>query len=130
MEIGSSSSSSTPSTGCGRPPAGAARAGRGCWCLRVALGLARRARGVVYRDRLFLVLEHAFDGLRRALGEVILVGVAALARVGSAHGLDVPRGEEVFQLGVNEDQLRPGVLDYVLDLVLAKTGVYGDEDEA
>ena len=42
-----------------------------------ALRTARRARGVVYGDGLFLVLEHVGDVLGRAFGQVVLVGSPA-----------------------------------------------------
>jgi hypothetical protein len=91
----------------------------------------RGTRGVVYGDGLFLVFEHALHRLGRALGQVVLVGISRLARVLDAHDLDTLDDlEQVLQLGVHEDHLRPRVLDDVRDLVLAETRVYGDENHA
>ncbi len=77
------------------------------------------ARGVVYGDRLLLVLEHALHGLWRPFGEKVLVGVSALARVVDAHPLDVHVGEQPLELGIYEDHLRPRMLHDVRYLVLA-----------
>src|SRR5215210_2469951 len=95
-----------------------------------ALGAPRGPRGVVYGDRLFLVLEHTGYRLRRALGKILLVRVALLARVLDAYPLHVfDVLEQVLQLGVHEDHLRPRVLDDVRDLVFAQARVYGDEHQ-
>src|SRR5918993_430937 len=88
-------------------------------------------RGVVYGYRLLLVLQHAHHGLWRPFGQVVLVGVAPLVGVVYTNPLDplVHVREQLLELGVDEDHLRPRVLDDVLHLVLAEAGVYGHEHQ-
>ncbi len=94
-----------------------------------ALRPPRRPRRVVDGDRLFLVFEDVRDGLGRTLRQILLVGVPDLPGVVDADLLDVHVVQQVLQLRVGEDHLRPGMLDDVRHLVLAQPGVYGDEHE-
>jgi len=98
-----------------------------------ALGPARRARGVVDRERLVFVAEPALDGLRRARREEVLVGVARGAGVVHAHDRDarqVDRLHEPLELRVDEEEPRARVLEDVGDLVGDESRVDRDEDPA
>src|SRR5919202_1030541 len=95
-----------------------------------ALRTACRPGGVVDGDHLLLVLQDAFDRLRRALHQVVLVSVAWLPAIVYTHGLDALHTlEQLLKLGVHEDHLGLRVLDDVLDLTRAQPGVYGDENQ-
>src|SRR5829696_8189174 len=95
-----------------------------------ALRTPRGTRRVVDGDGFFFVFQHVGRGFRRAFGQVVRVWVSLLPGVVDAHGLDtVDVSEQPFQFGVHEDGLRARVLDDVGDLILAETGVDGDEHE-
>ena len=98
-----------------------------------AFRAARRARGVVDRDRLLLVLEPARDGRRRALGEKILVRIARRARVVHAHDADtgeVERLDELGELGIDEEEARARVAEDIADLVRAEPRIDRHQDAA
>ncbi len=85
-----------------------------------ALGPPGGARGVVDRDRLLLVLEPALDRIRRPAGEEVLVGIAGRAGVVDPHHLQAVEAERLdqpFELRVDEEELRPRVLQDVADLL-------------
>src|SRR2546426_2079098 len=97
------------------------------------LGTARRARGVVDRDRLVLVVEPALDRIRRAGREELLVGIAHRAGIVDAHdphARQVGRLHESLELVVHEKETRARVLEDVADLVRAEPRIDGDEDPA
>src|SRR2546430_1832407 len=79
-----------------------------------------RARRVVDRDRLVLVLEPRLTRLGRARGQEILVRIAGRAGVVHAHharAREVQRLDEPVKLVIDEDELRARVLEDVADLV-------------
>ena len=94
------------------------------------LGPARRARGVVDRKHLFFVLQPALDRRRRAAGEKILVRISGVTGVVHAHDAQAGERQRLHQrleLGVDEEELRAGVLEDVADLVRAEPRIDGDQ---
>ena len=98
-----------------------------------ALGRPRRARRVVDRDRLLLVLEPARGPLGRARGEELLVGVVRPAAVVDAHDVQraqVERRELRRQRVVDEQRARARVAQDEVDLSGSEARVDGDQHAA
>src|SRR5205823_11273408 len=98
-----------------------------------ALGPARRARSVVDRERLLLVLQPAVKRRGGAGREVVLVGVSGSAGVFYAHDLDSGplshhRYYEGVEVGVDKESARAAVLQDVADLPCAQARIDGDEN--